>query len=96
MVTLAMTDYWLYACPFSEKFMFLSPDIKRVRFLWGTWNQHLRVSTLVLTSIASVSGNVFDWSSIYASDLSHGFVNSMTIILIPERHGSDDKPIPQR
>jgi hypothetical protein len=29
-VTLAMTDYRLYTSPFPEKFMFLSPDIKRV------------------------------------------------------------------
>lgn len=82
MVTLAMTDYWLYACPFSEKFMFLRPDIKRVGLFGDTWNQYLRISTMVLTSVASISSNEFYRSAIYASDLFHGFVNSMTIILI--------------
>ncbi len=85
----------LYACPFSEKFMFLRPDIKRVGLFGDAWNQYLRISTSVLPPVASVSCNVFDRSAIYASDLVHGFVNSMAIILIPERHGSDDKPIPQ-
>ncbi len=75
--------------------MFLSPDIKRVRLLWDTWNQYLCIATMVLTSVASISSNEFYRSAIYASDLFHGFVNSMTIILISEWQGSDDKTIPQ-
>ncbi len=60
------------------------PDIKRVGLSWDTWNQYLRISTSVLPPVASVSCNVFDRSAIYASDLVHGIVNSMAIMLIPE------------
>lgn len=94
-VCLAMPDDWLYSRPLPEERVLLRPHVFRVRLPRHIRNHDLGIACPFLPAVASVSSQYPDLPAVYPSDLCHGPVYRVTVVLVAERQGSNDKAIPE-